>query len=116
MTITTMAGLKRSLKCDDLLTMTISQQQQQSGKESSCRSSLSCSGICNSTGLDSLKEEQSFVLISQFVQLRTTGGSTPSKRQRFATSTKNPATAALECLEASWDYRSFQTAVAMMSN
>jgi hypothetical protein len=114
-TPTTMAGLKRSLKCDDLLTMTISQQQQQSGnKESSCRSSLSCSG--SSTGLDSRNEQQSLVLISQFVQLRTTSSSTPAKRQRFATSTKNPATAALECLEASWDYRSFQTAVAMMSN
>jgi hypothetical protein len=114
-TPTTMAGLKRSLKCDDLLTMTISQQQ--SGKESSCRSmsSLSCSGSSSSTGLDSLNEQQSLVLISQFVQLRTTSsGSSPSKRQR--STNKNPATAALECLEASWDYRSFQTAVAMMSN
>jgi hypothetical protein len=91
-----MAGLKRSLKCDDLLTMTISQSNTKDGEK---RSSTSLS-----------KKEA--LLISQFVQLRT--GPSNNKRQRFAcSSSKNPATAALECLEASWDYHSFQTAVAI---
>jgi hypothetical protein len=96
--MTTMAGLKRSLKCDDLLTMTISHTNNK--KDGEKRSSASLS-----------KKEA--LLISQFVQLRTSSSS--NKRQRFACSSskKNPATAALACLEASWDYHSFQTAVAI---
>jgi hypothetical protein len=87
-----MAGLKRSLKCEDLLTMAITTTKD-------CQSRSSCS----------IGKKNESLLLAQFIQLRTG----PTKRQRFAAHSKtNPATAALECLESSWDH-AFQTAVAM---